>query len=105
MAVKKEHKPLTKAQLMTHLAETTGLAKKDIVGVFDALTDIAYKEAKKEKGFTLPGFGKLIVVKRPRRKGRNPQSGEEIMIPARKALKFRIAKVAKDSVLGAPVKK
>lgn len=98
---KREHKPLTKAQLFTHLAEKTEIPKKDVARLFEELTAVAYAEAKKEKGFTLPGFGKLIVVKRARRKGRNPQTGEEITIPARKALKFRIAKVAKDGILPA----
>lgn len=96
---KREHKPLTKAQLMGHLAEQTGIAKKDVVLLWDALIDVAYKEAKKEKGFTMPGFGKLIVVKRKARKGRNPATGEAIRIPAKRALKFRISKVAKDSIL------
>jgi len=97
---KKEHKAFTKAQLMSHLAEATGIAKKDVIALFDALTDTAYKEAKKDKGFVLPGFGKLVVVKRKARMGRNPKTGEAIKIPAKKALKFRLAKVAKDSVLG-----
>ena len=98
---KKEHKPLTKAQLFAHLAEATGIAKKDVAKLFDALTEVAYNEAKKDKGFTLPGFGKLIVVKRAKRKGRNPQTGEAITIPAKKALRFRLAKVAKDGILPA----
>jgi len=95
---KREHKPLTKAQLMTHLSEQTGIAKKDVALLWDSLLDVAYKEAKKEKGFTFPGVGKLIVVKRKARLGRNPATGEQIKIPAKKALKFRVAKAAKDAI-------
>ncbi len=101
MAVKKDHKPLTKAQLMAHLAEKTGIPKKDVIALFEEFNALAYKEAKKDKGFTIPGVGKLVVVKRKARMGRNPKTGEPVKIPARKALKFRIAKAAKDSVLGA----
>ncbi len=96
---KKPHKPFTKAQLMSHLAEKTGIAKKDVIALYEELVQLSYAEAKKEKGFTFPGVGKLIVVKRKARKGRNPQTGEEIKIPAGKALKFRLAKVAKDSTV------
>jgi DNA-binding protein HU-beta len=98
---KKEPKALTKAQLMATLAEKTGIAKKDVVALWDVVVDLAYKEAKKEKGFTLPGLGKLVVVKRKARTARNPQTGEPIKVPARKALKFRLAKQAKDAIVGA----
>jgi len=96
---KKEHKALTKAQLMAHLAEKSEMTKKDIVALWEELLAVSYKEAKKEKGITLPGLGKLVVVKRKARMGRNPQTGEAIKIPARRALKFRIAKQAKDTIL------
>ena len=59
--------------------------------------NLSYKEAKKE--FVLPGLGKLKVVQRQQRMGRNPATGESILIPAKKVLKFRIAKAAKDAVL------
>lgn len=97
---KKEAKALTKAQLMAALAEKTELSKKQINAVWEELLALSYKEAKKEKGITLPGLGKLVVVKRKARMGRNPQTGEAIKIPARRALKFRLAKQAKDTVLG-----
>lgn len=90
-------KPLTKAQTVTQISEDTGLTKKDVQNVLASLQDLAYKEAKKA-GFTIPGIGKLVVVNRKRRKGRNPATGEEIVIPAKKVLKFRIAKAAKDAI-------
>ena len=91
-------KPLTKAQVMTKLADMTDLPKKDVKALMEALTELAYKEAK--KGFTIPGLGKLVLVKRKARMGRNPQTGESIKIPAKKVLKFRISKAAKDAILG-----
>jgi DNA-binding protein HU-beta len=87
---------MTKAQIVTSLAEKTGLSKKQIGDVFSAQAELAYKEAK--KGFTIPGVGKLVVVNRKARKGVNPATGESIKIPAKKVLKFRIAKAAKDAI-------
>ncbi len=89
---------MTKNQLFTHLANKTELPKKKIDELFNELLAVAYKEAKKEHGFTFPGLGKLVVTKRKARTGRNPQTGEAIKIPAKKALKFRLAKQAKDAV-------
>ena len=89
-------KPLTKAQLVAQLAETNGLTKKQANDVLASLAELAYREAK--VGFTLPGLGKLVVVQRKKRKGRNPATGAVIDIPAKKVLKFRIAKAAKDAI-------
>ena len=94
-------KPMTKAQIITHLAEKNEVTKKQATDFLDSLIDLAYKEAK--VGFTIPGLGKLVVVQQKARTGRNPATGEAIKIPAKKALKFRIAKAAKDAV--APPKK
>lgn len=91
-------KPMTKSELLTNLAAKTGLTKKDCAGFIDTLVQMAYKEAK--KSFVFPGLGKLVIVQRKKRKGRNPATGETITIPAKKVLKFRIAKAAKDAILG-----
>lgn len=91
-------KAMTKAQIVKTLAEKTDLTKKKVEEVLEALTQLAYKEAK--NGFTLPGLGKLVLQKRKARMGRNPQTGEPIKIPAKKVLKFRVAKAAKDAILG-----
>jgi DNA-binding protein HU-beta len=64
----------------------------------ETLVTLAYKNAK--DGFTIPGLGKLVKVRRKARLGRNPATGETIQIPAKTVLKFRIAKAAKDAVLG-----
>ncbi len=90
-------KALTKSQIMTKLAEKCDMKKKDVVMVIEELVQLAYKEAK--NGFTVPGLGKLVVVDRKARMGRNPQTGEPIHIPAKRVLKFRIAKAAKDAAM------
>lgn len=89
-------KPMTKTQMVATLAEKTKLTKKQVNEVLGQLVELAYKEAK--TGFTIPGLGKLVVVQRKARTGRNPQTGEAIKIPAKKVLKFRIAKQAKDAI-------
>ncbi len=88
-------KAMTKSQIMAQLAADTGLAKKDVAAAVEALVQLAYNQAK--LGFTIPGLGKLVVVKRKARMGRNPATGEAIKIPAKTVLKFRIAKAAKDA--------
>lgn len=90
-------KPMTKAQIVTKLAEENELTKVQARDFLESLTNLAYKEAK--KGFTIPGIGKLVVVRRKARMGRNPATGESIKIPAKKVLKFRVAKAAKDATL------
>ena len=97
-------KGLTQAQTITQLAEIAALSKKQVKGLLDNLAQIAYAEAK--NGFTVPGLGKLILVNRKARTGRNPATGDPIEIPAKKVVKFRIAKVAKEAIAGVvPAKK
>ncbi len=99
MAEKKVAKALTKSQIVAKLADETALTKKQISAVLDAQSKLAYKNAK--NGFTLPGLGKLVLVARKARMGRNPKTGEQIKIAAKKVVKFRVAKAAKDAILGA----
>lgn len=91
-------KSLTKSQVIDQVAKKAGLAKKQIAGILEDLVALAYKEAKNT--FTLPGLGKLVLVNRKARMGRNPQTGEAIKIPAKRVVKFRVAKAAKDAILG-----
>jgi DNA-binding protein HU-beta len=88
---------LSKSQTVGILAERTGLAKVQVGDLLDELAKLAYAEAK--DGFVLPGLGKLVLVHRQPRIGRNPATGESIEIPAKTVVKFRVAKVCKDSVL------
>jgi DNA-binding protein HU-beta len=92
-------KAMTKSQIADALAQSTGVTKKVAVQFLDELAALAYKQAK--NAFTLPGLGKLVLVQRKARIGRNPATGASIKIPAKKVVKFRVAKACKDAVLGA----
>ena len=92
-------KPMTKSQLVTELSEKLDISKKDVNGFLDTLTTLAYRETKKKGSFTLPGMGKLVLVKRKARMGRNPATGEAIKIKAKTVVKFRVAKACKDSII------
>ncbi len=91
-------KPKTKTEIIAKVAEDAAITKVQARSAIESLVNQAYKGAK--DGFTIPGLGKLVKQKRKARKGRNPATGEEIKIPAKTVLKFRIAKAAKDAVLG-----
>jgi DNA-binding protein HU-beta len=91
-------KALSKSQLAASIAEGAGITKKQSVQILDLIATLAYKHAKNT--FTLPGIGKLVLVNRKARIGRNPATGAEIKIPAKKVVKFRVAKAAKDAILG-----
>ena len=90
-------KMMTKSQIAGYIANKFELTKKQGTQILEELATLAAKEAK--KGFVFPGVGKLVVVNRKARMGRNPQTGEAIKIPAKRVLKFRIAKAMKDAVL------
>ena len=89
---------MTKSQSVATFAEKAGLTKADAAKVLDTLADVAVSSA--GDGFVLPGLGKLVLVDRKARMGRNPATGETIHIPAKKVVKFRVAKACKDAVLG-----
>ncbi len=90
-------KPLTKSQVIAAVAEGANLTKAQARETIETLVNLAYTNA--SDGFTIPGLGKLVVVDRKARMGRNPATGESIHIPAKKVLKFRIAKAAKDAIM------
>ena len=91
---------MTKTELQTALATATDTDKRTAALFLDTLSSLAYKEIKKNGEFVLPGFGKLVKQKRKARTGINPKTLQRIKIPAKTVVKFRIAKVAKDAVLG-----
>jgi DNA-binding protein HU-beta len=92
---------MTKTELQTALAAAAQTDKKT-AGVFlDTLSTLAYKAIKKDGEFVLPRFGKLVKQKRKVRMGINPKTQQKIKIPAKTVVKFRVAKAAKDAVLGA----
>ena len=92
-------KALSKSQIAASISEKTGITKRQATDVLEHVAQLAYKNAKNT--FTLPGLGKLVLVNRAARMGRNPATGEQIQIPAKRVVKFRVAKACKDAVLGA----
>ena len=90
---------MTKSQIAAAVAEKAGLTKKQATEILENIATLAYKNAKNT--FTLPGLGKLVLVNRAARMGRNPKTGETIQIPAKRVVKFRVAKACKVAVLGA----
>lgn len=91
-------KALTKSQVADQISKKTGTTKKVAAEMINQLAQLSYKEAK--NSFTIPGIGKLVLVNRKARMGRNPQTGAAIKIPAKKVVKFRVAKACKDAILG-----
>jgi len=91
-------KAMTKSQILAGVAEAAEISKKQATAAVEALVCLAYKNAK--NSFTVPGLGKLVLVNRKARMGRNPATGEAIKIKAKRVVKFRVAKAAKDAILG-----
>jgi len=92
-------KPMTKSQIVSHFAEKFELSKKTASGIIEEVAALAVSEAKKSGSFVLPGIGKLVMVKRKARMGRNPATGEAIKIPAKTVVRMRVAKAAKDAIV------
>ncbi len=89
---------MTKAELVAKIAEKANLSKKDAEAALNAFMDTVKEALAAGEKVSLVGFGTFEVVQRAARKGRNPQTGEEITIPATKAPKFRPGKGLKDAV-------
>jgi len=96
---------MTKSQIVAHLADKNGLQKRQAAALLEELAALAEKETKSTGQFVVPGLGKAVKAQRKARKGRNPQTGAEIKIPARTVVKFRLAKAFKDAVVPAKKKK
>lgn len=97
----KASKSLTKSEIAAMLAEKVGISKKEVNLFFLAQADLAYKHAK--NSFVIPGIGKMVLAERPARKMMmrfGPKAGQMVDVPKKKVLKFRVAKAAKDAILG-----
>ena len=95
-------KPLSKSQVAAALAEKNGISKKQASEILDSLAKLAYKNARNT--FTLPGLGKLVLRDVPSRQMTmqfGPKKGQTITVPAKRVVKFRVSKAAKDAILGA----
>ena len=96
---------MTQTQIVKELAETTGVGNKVAKQFLEKFAEIAVRETKKKGVFVMPGIGRLVRVERKARTGRNPATGESIKIPAKKVVKFRIAKAVKDAIVPPKAKK
>jgi DNA-binding protein HU-beta len=90
---------MTQTQLVRSLAEGNEISNKQAKAILEGLAGIAIAEVKKNGVFVLPGIGRLVRQDRKARTGRNPATGETIKIPAKKVVKFRVAKAAKDAIV------
>jgi DNA-binding protein HU-beta len=90
---------MTQTQLVRSLAEKCEVNNKTARAFLDELSSMAVAEVKKNGMFVLPGIGRLVRQDRKARMGRNPATGEAIKIPAKKVVKFRVAKSAKDAIV------
>lgn len=92
-------KPMTKSQIVSYFAAKFVIPKKAASAIIEEVAALAVSETKKAGSFTIPGIGKLVLVKRKARMGRNPATGAAIKIPAKIVVKMRIAKEAKDAIV------
>ena len=93
-------KPMTKSQIVSHFAEKFELTRKTASAIIEEVAALAVSETKKNGSFTIPGIGKLVLVRRKARMGRNPQTGKAIKIPAKTVVRMRVAKAVKEAVVG-----
>ena len=96
---------MTQSQIIKELAETCGVNNKVAKQFLETFAEVAVRETKKKGLFILPGIGRLVRQDRKARTGRNPATGESIKIPAKKVVKFRVAKSVKDAIVPPKVKK
>jgi DNA-binding protein HU-beta len=92
---------MTKSEIAATLADKVGISKKQVNQFFLAQAELAYKQAKNQ--FVIPGIGKLVLAKSAPREmvmRFGPKAGQTVKVPAKTRVKFRIAKAAKDSILG-----
>jgi len=92
-------KPLTKSQIASYFAAKFDISKKTATAFVEEVAALAISETKKSGVFTLPGIGKLVLVRRKARKGFNPATGEQINIPAKTVVKMRVAKACKEAIV------
>lgn len=89
---------MNKTELINAVAEKTELSKKDATSAVDAVFEVITGSLQKSEKVQLIGFGNFEVRERAARKGRNPQTGEEIEIPASNVPAFKPGKALKDAV-------
>jgi DNA-binding protein HU-beta len=96
---------MTQSQIIQTLADNCQITKKIAKAMMEDLAQTAITQVKKNGLFVLPGIGRLVRVDRKARMGRNPATGETIKIPAKKVVKFRVAKATKETIVPTRAKK
>jgi DNA-binding protein HU-beta len=94
-----DNKRMTQTAIVRELAETTGVNNRVAKHFMESLAQLAVRETKKNGMFVMPGIGRLVRAERKARVGRNPATGEAIKIPAKRVVKFRVAKSVKDAIV------
>jgi len=96
---------MTQSQIIQTLADSCQITKKIAKAMMEDLAQTAITQVKKNGLFVLPGIGRLVRVDRKARMGRNPATGETIKIPAKKVVRFRVAKATREAIVPAKAKK
>ncbi len=96
---------MTQSQIIKEIGDKLEVGNKVAKQFLTYFAEMAVRETKKKGMFVMPGIGRLVRVERKARTGRNPATGESIKIPAKKVVKFRIAKAVKDAIVPPKVKK
>jgi integration host factor subunit alpha len=91
---------MTKVDLIESIYEQFGIPKKDCVRIVDSVFEIIKDELGGGKNVMISGFGKWTVKAKKKRKGRNPQTGEDLVIDARSVVTFKASAVLKNEVNG-----
>lgn len=99
-ATKKLVASVNKSELVAQMADQCGLTKTDTEAALNAFLEVVQQNVAEGKKVSLVGFGSFVLKERAARKGRNPQTGEELDIPASKAPGFTVGKAWKDRVNG-----
>ena len=93
------NKPMTKTQIVAHIAEKFELPKKVAGELIAEFADLAVEQTRQAGEFTIPGIGKLVKAQRAARTGRDPRTGKEIPIPEKTVVKMRLSKACKDAIV------
>lgn len=89
---------MTKLEIVTNLYEKLGFSKRECANIVDSFFEIIKKTLAAGENVKVSGFGNFLVKEKKARRGRNPQTGDEIEISMRKVLNFRISQVLKDEI-------
>ena len=89
---------MNQSDLILKTAQISGVSRKDVEHVLKTAGDVISAELAEGGEAVLPGLGKLVATQKAARTGHNPRSGAPVEIPARKAVKFKVAKALKDAV-------